>query len=254
MTQLYMRTLVAYLSTALLTLGTPFSHAEDEQESVENARWYQVNITLFQQKSDATLDEEFSFKPVELDMGSIMQLHDGNQVAISNSGVNSPLALHQEAVNNHAFVKQNISEDWQNIVDRLDPVQQPVLINLQWSQPVYDKPHSTPIYLESSATHMQTPRLKGLFRLHVTRYLHGLFQVQYLGEDAKSIEETLSFSQSRRMRSGEIHYLDHPKLGVIMRAIPVTNPLKKSASEETDAEETLKNTEGSNQSVLNSRI
>lgn len=254
MTQLFTLTLLARLATALLVFGATFSHAEEEQEPVKNARWYQVNITLFQQKPDAALDEEFAFKPVELDMGSIMQLHDGNQVAISNSGINSPLALHQEAVNNHAFVKQNISEDWQNIVDRLDPVQQPVLINLQWSQPVYDKPHSTPIYLESSATHLQSSRLKGLFRLHVTRYLHGLFQVQYLAEDAKSIDETLSFEQSRRMRSGEIHYLDHPELGIIMRAIPVPNPLEKSESEATNPEEGPEGTENIDQSVLNSRI
>ncbi len=35
---------------------------------------------------------------------------------------------------------------------------------------------------------------------------------------------------SRRLRSGEAHYLDHPKLGVLVRIEPVTPPESLSAA------------------------
>jgi hypothetical protein len=34
----------------------------------------------------------------------------------------------------------------------------------------------------------------------------------------------LLLQESRRMRSGELHYLDHPKLGILVRMEPVTMP------------------------------
>ena len=34
----------------------------------------------------------------------------------------------------------------------------------------------------------------------------------------------MALTESRRMRSGELHYLDHPKLGVVVRIDPVEIP------------------------------
>ncbi len=34
----------------------------------------------------------------------------------------------------------------------------------------------------------------------------------------------MQLHESRRMRSGELHYLDHPKLGILVRIDPVQIP------------------------------
>ncbi|MEL7046198.1 MAG: CsiV family protein, partial [Pseudomonadota bacterium] len=38
--------------------------------------------------------------------------------------------------------------------------------------------------------------------------------------------------QSRRMRSQEIHYLDHPVIGVVIRVMPASEELQPLADEE----------------------
>ena len=46
-------------------------------------------------------------------------------------------------------------------------------------------------------------------------------------------ESYLAFEQHRRMRSGELHYLDHPKLGVIVQVDPVAIPEELLALQHT---------------------
>lgn len=79
-------------------------------------------------------------------------------------------------------------------------------------------------------------RLYGTLRLYRERYLHFETDLRYrlAGEPPAAIrlDEALApdpaydpalqvMTVSRRMRSDELHYLDHPVLGVIVRAIPL---------------------------------
>lgn len=58
---------------------------------------------------------------------------------------------------------------------------------------------------------------------------------QLLAEELR--EPTLfRLTQSRRMRSGEIHYLDHPLFGVLIQIRPLDNPPQRAAPAETPAE------------------
>jgi len=248
-----LRPILLAISMAALSLSQA-SWAEEPLPPVDTARWYQVNITLFQQKPDSSLDETFPFDPINMqEYADVIRLRDKSGIGISDSALNSPLALHHENVSGPAFIKQPIDEDWQEVVNRLDPIQQPILVNLQWIQPTYDKPFSLPIYLESSLTHLDVPKLQGLFRMHVSRYLHGEFNLQYLHDSSESVEQMASITQSRRMRSKEAHYLDHPLVGVIMRALPVEHPLKTD-EEKDNSDNSTENPASTTNSVLNQRI
>lgn len=209
------------------------SNAEETEKSVEKARWYQVNFTLFQQQPDRKLDESFKFTPLTLDMADIIHLKNDHTFSIADSGMNASLVLHHENANNLAYTEQSIDEDWVEKMSKLDPVTQPILYNVQWQQPVYEQGHSLPIYFESSSTHLGNPQIKGLFHLHVSRYLHSKVDLQFLPGQATSSDQIISFEESRRMRSKEMHYIDHPLVGAIIRIIPVTHPLEINHTETT---------------------
>lgn len=214
----------------LLTLiASPFIMAEETSEPVKKARWYQVNFTLFQQKPDIKLDESFDFAALPLEMADIIELKNDAAFSLADSGMNASLILHHENANNIAFTEQNIDPDWVEKMSKLDPVNQPILYNVQWQQPVYEQKHSLPIYFESSLKHLGTSQVKGLFHLHVSRYLHSKIDLQFLPNAASTPAELISIQQSRRMRSKEIHYLDHPLVGAIIRIIPVEHPLERKA-------------------------
>ncbi len=233
-----------YLLLICLMLITSFSHSETTQKK---ARWYQINLTFFQQKPDSSLDEDFSFNELTLDMADTIQLNNDNTFTLANSGMNAAMALHHENVNGQAFTKQNISADWQEYLEKLDPVSQPILYNTQWTQAVYDQPNSLPIYFESSSTMLGQPQLKGVIELHVSRYLHSKLDLQFIPKDARNLGETISLQQKRRMRSKEIHYLDHPYLAALIRIIPAEHPLDVKAREHNKNEAPL-------ESALNTKL
>lgn len=90
--------------------------------------------------------------------------------------------------------------------------------------------------------------LEGMLRVHRSRYLHlglDLIYQERLGpEDAlpespdgeitEIVYQPIRMQQSRRMRSEELHYLDHPRLGIIARITPV----EPEPEPETEATET----------------
>ncbi|MCT8126253.1 hypothetical protein H1D31_09520 [Alishewanella sp. BS5-314] len=72
--------------------------------------------------------------------------------------------------------------------------------------------------LEQSAANLpsQVWQLDGLFRLHLDRYLFVNTDFNLRRPQANSLQ-SINVKQSRRLISGEIHYLDHPKLGIILQ-------------------------------------
>ena len=59
-------------------------------------------------------------------------------------------------------------------------------------------------------------RLSGLIRVTRGRYLH--LETDLLLNDASSAQP-YRIQLHRRMRSGELHYVDHPKLGILVQAV-----------------------------------
>lgn len=74
----------------------------------------------------------------------------------------------------------------------------------------------------------ETIEIEGTLRISRSRYLHADIDLLYRIEKNKSSLltsdqsiERFRMTQSRRLRSKEIHYFDHPKFGLILRVIPV---------------------------------
>lgn len=228
------------------------SHTASAEEAVKNARWYQVNLTFFQQKPDHSIDEAFDYNHIEINMSDVIHLFGNEQMPLADSSMNAMLALHHENVNSNGFTLQNIASDWNEILEKLDPAKQPILYNAQWIQPVYASDYSLPIYFESSQQIHGVSALKGLLKLHISRFLHTDLAFQFMPKQATSANDLISLQQNRRMRSKEIHYIDHPYIGVLVRIIPKENPLTPSELP-TDSEESLSPSH-EEESVLNTRL
>ncbi len=119
------------------------------------------------------------------------------------------------------------------------------IIHTRWRQPVPPRSEPMPLYL-SAAVNESAPltergfaKLEGFVSVTVGRYLHVAPTLWYhadtlgmqpiaLPASAHAIPGTgdgyMALKESRRMRSGELHYIDHPKIGVLVRIDPVTFP------------------------------
>ena len=123
-----------------------------------------------------------------------------------------------------------------------------VLFHGRWLQDLPDRESPDPILIragERLQVPWQVQELVGSVGVTLGRYLH--FQAELflhgpgfgllptgaaLDADGKAELQVrplpgpryMVLSESRRMRSGELHYLDHPKLGVIVRIDPVVLP------------------------------
>lgn len=120
-----------------------------------------------------------------------------------------------------------------------------VLLHGRWLQPVPARDRPEPIFIQTGSRLSVRYQLEGAIAITLGRFLH--FQAQlsyrepgmgqrpvYLPARANGVTEiaalpdpvpgAMVLDQSRRMRSNEIHYLDHPKLGVIVRIDPVAFP------------------------------
>ncbi|HEB94902.1 MAG TPA: hypothetical protein ENI96_00555 [Sedimenticola thiotaurini] len=93
------------------------------------------------------------------------------------------------------------------------------LLHLAWRQPVLGRKQASWIHLTSDDRIADGyPVLEGNVRISVARYLHldlDLLLRDSLGGDADF--QAYRFTAHRRMRSGELHYIDHPRLGVLIR-------------------------------------
>lgn len=90
------------------------------------------------------------------------------------------------------------------------------LLHVAWQQPVRERDNDDWIWLEAKP-------LSGLARIGLGRFLHidtDLALQTGDGPDARVIRA----SDRRRMRSGELHYLDHPAFGVLVRIDPYRAP------------------------------
>ncbi|MDA1076662.1 MAG: CsiV family protein, partial [Proteobacteria bacterium] len=122
-----------------------------------------------------------------------------------------------------------------------------VLMHERWLQPVPPRDQPEPLLVQRDLRLGQLHLLEGTLAVTIGRYLHLQanlwYQVPGLGAEpvdiafppdgsasadlsASAFEHAgyMALSESRRTRSGELHYLDHPRLGVIVRIDPVAIP------------------------------
>ncbi len=112
------------------------------------------------------------------------------------------------------------------------------LLHVIWVQPA-ETDGPTPL-IDLSALRPGSDELVGQVRLSRTRFLHLHLDLEFLAPDrgpalplpvgggelpeVRLLVPRYRIDESRRMRSGEVHYFDHPAFGVIATVQPVERP------------------------------
>ena len=128
-----------------------------------------------------------------------------------------------------------------------------ILLHGRWIQPVPERTLPEPLLVQTGARVGNTQQLEGTMAVTLGRYLHFQATLWYrepaLGQQPVDIplgggflggspfsridrpitlpesnQGYMLLSQSRRLRSEEVHYLDHPKFGIVVRIDPVAIP------------------------------
>ena len=92
----------------------------------------------------------------------------------------------------------------------------------RWMQPVPSRSAGEPLMLTVHAA-PNHGRVSGTLQVTLGRYLHfnaNLWLEQPPENEADAIPY-MQLQQARTMRSGELHYLDHPRMGVLVRIDPL---------------------------------
>ena len=92
----------------------------------------------------------------------------------------------------------------------------------RWIQPVPNRSAGEPLMLAVQSTPDRN-QLYGTLQVTLGRYLH-FATTLWLEQAAQSQADVLPYmqlKQARTMRSGELHYLDHPRMGVLVRIDPL---------------------------------
>jgi hypothetical protein len=91
------------------------------------------------------------------------------------------------------------------------------LTHMIWRQPAVGKLDAIPVYVSGKT---RTGVLTGTAKVHVKRYLH--IDLDLLLETTNGPKPGQFRMQAhRRMRSGKLHYIDHPIMGALVRITPV---------------------------------
>jgi hypothetical protein len=134
-----------------------------------------------------------------------------------------------------------------------------VLFHKAWQQTMANKQNAPSIILQGGKNIGNGKELQGYIKLHIARYLHLTTNLWFNGQDRSkqqgstnqnllipelpgstsdynkdsvklmgrsfsqefSSSPVITFRERRRMRSGELHYIDHPLLGLLILVTPI---------------------------------
>ena len=187
---------------ALSLFGAPalllLADQVNAQQSVTGMTSYDVELIVFRQLSSSATNEEWSTEAA----GSEPADPAGDAQAEA-APLTAPTATFPPLA--PGKMKLNNVEDTLRRSKRYQP-----LAHFGWSQPGYPRNDARFIPLESVIGSSNTG-LTGRIALARGRYLHLTLDLALSGEDG----QRYVLQQTRRMRSNERHYIDHPKFGVI---------------------------------------
>ncbi|MCK9530684.1 MAG: peptidoglycan binding protein CsiV [Gammaproteobacteria bacterium] len=119
-----------------------------------------------------------------------------------------------------------LAREYQRLVDApdLEP-----LLHLAWVQPGLGRDNAVPVVIEGGTE--PGGHVEGTLRVILARYLHVEADLRYrrpedvrddaeIGDVLDAPHDLYRLKESRRMRSKEIHYLDHPLFGVVIVITP----------------------------------
>lgn len=255
--------LMFFLPAALLAA----TETKPAPPSLEDARWFQVELILFAQKNGGPLDAE-QWPDIEgLTLpDTLLELHFPQEAEVPEQTTGLPPAY------------QFLGKDALQLTDAAKRIRRSsrytTLLHVAWQQPTYDRQQAQPIFfmegmdapLSADETGPPNPRFVGTITLSVERYLHLAADLLYrqpvtqhsaipvsdldlwydrpyptLREPQgpayrlESWQAVRGFrlKESRRMRSKRIHYLDHPFMGLVVVITPVKLPETEEEIQQT---------------------
>lgn len=116
-----------------------------------------------------------------------------------------------------------------------------VLLHLSWKQPALSENEAQSVHIKSVPQNTGGVIIDGTVRLYRARYLHLSADLILFPEF--DLSNLFRLQQSRRMRSNELHYLDHPVFGILAQVTPVEDsataiPLLPAGGESAGVEAT----------------
>lgn len=209
--------------------------------------WYSIEIIVFARNAaDSGQTEEWPQDQTLPDWsGAIPLTPRPNDMAETAQAAATPVVPAPRS----AYRLNGITHRLEQTSDRLEP-----LLHLAWRQPVTSSDKADALYLQApfaqqeSSLAVTPPRVEGTITVSRNRYLHvdlDLLLRKTVSQDYAQTGYPASGDYTpfrhyrmqghRRMRSGELHYLDHPLMGVMVRIDPYQPPAPPSPSPTTEA-------------------
>ncbi|MET0084310.1 MAG: CsiV family protein [Sedimenticola sp.] len=198
----------------LVLLGSQTVTAQETTE--ESQQLYDIELVVFaRQAPGADSSESWPDDPGTPDWSNAVNLYgQGDNAAI-------PGATLLELIPRESHRLTADARRLERSGDRLQ-----TLAHLAWRQPGFPREMALPVYLRSSARDIyDQPLLEGTVTISLGRYLHADLnlllrqQSPYSSAGDSLLEQKMAghrFQAHRKMRSGELHYLDHPLLGALI--------------------------------------
>ncbi|MDH5435563.1 MAG: peptidoglycan binding protein CsiV [Gammaproteobacteria bacterium] len=207
--------------------------------SAEEIPQYDIEIILFEHKNNTSIDSEvWPLSPEMPATEGSVSLHRPNAAVYSGSHNNvsgtTPINLTLLTPSDY-----QMSENIQKLMtsESYNP-----LFHVAWRQNVYgnddaqaihittDRLH--PVAAENETTEQQAKNatIDGTIVVSLKRFLHLKADLAYINLDGSNFfsdtETPVVFrmTESRRMRSKEVHYFDHPKFGMLALITPYEPP------------------------------
>ena len=219
----------ALISAALMLQPTQALAADDKDET-----WYQIEVIIAKRGDQIPTLETFALQPAPITWHQGRSLTPVDPEIISHSPIENVefiiLPADQRILNNEARTLDKNPE-------------YEVLVHQSWRQILKGNKAITWIDIKAGNAWAGHQHLEGSVGFSKGRYLH-IFSDLHLNQfpiiknsnsqrsdqhplDAgesllPAVETRYSLIQRRKMRSNELHYLDHPKLVLLVKVIPYT--------------------------------
>ncbi|ASJ75016.1 CsiV family protein [Granulosicoccus antarcticus] len=195
---------------------------------IAHARDYQIEVVLFENVDGRDLTAGGLYFPK---LGRSLRLGTEDAVAAGFIPLEQNLSLAENAKSIAASRRYRLIRhlSWRQPGLAVDDAI-PVRISLGETIPLY-LPGSISEYqdfIPASADtspererKINTSTVNGSIKVHLGRFLH--MDAQLVFTDIET-QQSFRLSQSRKMRSRELHYIDNPRFGILTRILPIEDP------------------------------
>jgi hypothetical protein len=231
-----------------------------EQPKVLEESWYQVEVLVFARKSAASNEYWRLDRQPDLNRNALIR-PDRDEPTLPDHV--DDVDRHAQALGAWR-VLDGSALALKEMAERLDKAGDRILLHRNWRQPIRERARAFPLLVEGgnplpvTAPHLDAAQpspltgvddsgafstlpelelkqdsdylqreLQGALRFHLSRFLHVEPNLWFNTTSADGRRFWVRIDQSRRMRSEELHYLDHPLFGLLVRVTPWKHPEQK---------------------------